>query len=110
MAVICNLILKLNLNCAPHLPQYYKCFSQMVEACCSVDIDASMHRKEWSVAVFQKTFALYHDQVWVWWYEHVICVNIYASQYFLHTIKTKLYYYTWKQDTGCVLKSLPLQQ
>jgi len=42
---------------------YYQCFSQMVEACCSVDIDASMHRKEWSVAVFQKTFALYHDQV-----------------------------------------------
>ena len=74
-----------------------------------MDIDASMRRKEWSVAVFQKTFALYHDQVWVLWYEHVICVNIYGSQYFLHAIKTK-HYYTWKQDTGRVLKSLPLQQ
>lgn len=95
MAVICNLILKLNLNCAPHLPQYYQCFSRMVEACCSVDIDASVHRKEWSVAVFQKTFALYHDQVWVWWYEHVIrmCEHLCKSVLFAyHQDKTLLLY------------------
>lgn len=45
------------------LLQGYHCYARMVESCSRVDISPPVEGKEWSVAVFQRALAHYHDQV-----------------------------------------------
>lgn len=43
--------------------QHYNCYSKMVDLCKNANIVSSLSQEVWTVPMFQRAFALYHDQV-----------------------------------------------
>lgn len=43
--------------------QHYQSYGEMIGRCSGVNIAVSLKSENWNVSMFQRAFALYHDQV-----------------------------------------------
>ena len=43
--------------------QHFQSYGEMIKRCKGVSIEASLKSTNWNVSMFQRAFALYHDQV-----------------------------------------------
>lgn len=57
----------------------------MAEECSSVDIATSIENEAWTVPMFQRAFALYHDQVCLISQGKVLAIESNWHNYYKHT-------------------------